>query len=281
MIPGFFAAGAMGGRRLWTPSDLSVPPDIWVDWDSAVTNVAGNASQWSNSKGSIGGSFGQSTGGARPSIQSSGLGGRRFLRFDGTNDCMHMTSVAARDIFRNTGQGWLFSVIRKRGTDLTGADRVSFYAPSADGASRFHSSVGTTANENAHNLQVRRLDADSTSMLNGPALPGEWVIRRDIVDWANGEGFIHINGELEAQNLSFTSSGNTSNSAGFNQTVSIAATYVPVAFADIDAGCYIAGAGSFPAGGDWERLEGWAAWQCGLMGNLPISHPYKDAPPYV
>lgn len=277
----------MASGSLWTPANLPVQPQIWVDWDSAVTNVSGAASAWSNSKGSIGGSFSQSTAGNRPAILSSvaGIGGKRALSFDGTNDWIRMDSAGAAALFQNTGAGWCFSVITKRGTDGAGTARASMYAPHATtGATRFQSAVGSAANANANILFVKRLDADSTSSLIGSTAPGSWVIRCDLMDWANGDGFIYLNGSLNAQNLSLTTSGNTSNTGGFNSRVTLganAATGTADSFADIDAACYIIGAGSLPSAANRERMEGWAAWKLGLQSILPIGHPYKTEPPYV
>jgi hypothetical protein len=30
-----------------------------------------------------------------------------------------------------------------------------------------------------------------------------------------------------------------------------------------------------------QRMEGYILWRRGLEGNLPVGHPYKDAPPTV
>lgn len=281
---GFYAAGA-NTRKRWTPASLPVQPKVWMDWDSAVTEASGAASAWSNSKGSIGGSFSQANAANRPTILTSvaGIGGSRALSFDGVNDWLRMDGSGAGDLFRNTGAGWCFSVIRKRGTDGAGVFRASMYAPqSTSGATRFQSAVGSTANSNANILFVRRLDADATTSLVGSSTVGSWIIRCDLMDWSNGDGFVYINGSLDAQNLSLTSSGNTSNTAAFNNRVTIgadASTTTPASFADIDAACYLMGSGSLPSTADRERLEGWAAWKLGLVSSLPIGHPYKSAPP--
>lgn len=279
MIPGIVAGTPV--VKLWTPADLPVAPHIWADWDSDVTDVSGDASAWSNSKGSIGGSF-TSGSGVRPQILAAELGGKRVLRFDPTtSDRMLLTSSAAGDLFRNTGAGWGFMVVKKRGTDGAGTSRVAFYAPQNSAATRFQMAVGATAATNVNQLAARRLDSDTTAMLNGTATPGAWTIRADFMDWSAGDGFIYLNGSLDSSNLSLTTSGSTSNTAGSDTRVSLGGTSssTPSGFADIDLACILVGAGSLPSTDDRQRIEGWAAWQLGLEGNLPIGHPYKDDPP--
>lgn len=286
---GFYAAGAMGqgaGPALWTPANLPTLPKIWADWNSAVTAVSGSASAWSNSNGSIGGSFDQSSSGARPAIKTTGLNSKRYLEFDGVDDFMRMTSAGAGGLFRDTGAGWAFTVLRKRGTDSS-AIRGAIYAGVAtgNGPSRFNSGVGLASpNQNSAYFSTRRLDGDSTATLAGPATPAGWGLRLDAMDWSTGAAEIYYNGELHASNSSLTSSGNTSDTDSYNSNITVAAaagTAVPGGYGDIDVACVLMGNGAVPSQIDRERLEGWAAWQCGLQDNLPIGHPYRSAPPYV
>lgn len=283
MITGFFAAQAMNqGPRLWTPADLPVKPAIWCDWDSVVTDVSGFASAWSNSKGAIGGSFSQSAPGNRPEIMVSGVGGRRTLRFDGTDDFLRMSGSGAADIFRNTGAGSIFTVLRKRGVDAS-AVRGVVYSSVPAGQSRFSVNVGLSSpGQNIANMSVRRLDDVATGSLNGSTMGTAWRIRMDEMLWSTGAGTIYLDAAVDVSNASLTSAGLTSNTAAGNNNLTIgAASHLtpPAGFGDIDLACLIVCTGSALSSDNRHKLEGWAAWQLGLEGILPIGHPYKDGPP--
>lgn len=282
MILGAYAAAAMrpSGPRLWTPAYLPAQPSIWADWDSSVVDVAGTASDW-GSKGTFGGTFSASSGSARPQILTDELSGKRALRFDGVNDMLYMLNFNARDLFRNTGAGWVMQVLRKRGTDASGVNRVAFYAPNDSAATRLQIAVGLSSGANQNSMSAKRLDADPTAVLSAGSTAGAWTIVVALMDWASGAGHLYVNGGLAASNPALTSSGLTSNTPGYNSSVSIASTVGGTSFADIDVACVLAGSGVLPAGADRERLEGWSAWELGLQGILPPAHPYKSAAPVL
>lgn len=261
MIPGVFAASATADRG-WTPAVLS--PSIWCDDSTNVSDVSGFASAWAN-KGSIGGSFTQSIAMSRFEILPAELNGRRVLRADGSNDAMFIESAGAGDLFRSVGQGWIFSVFRKRGTDVAPTNRAVVYAPVASGQSRLYQSCGGGQGANVNYMATRRTDGQSTAALAGSATPGQWISRLDAMNWATGAGAIYINGTLDAQNPSLTSTGNTSSTAGMNNRISIAATAVETSagiwtnYADIDLACVIMGSGSLPDSDERSSLFDWAA----------------------
>lgn len=280
MILGTYAAAAMraSGPRPWTPEHLPAPPAVWADWESSLTDVAGAAAEW-GSKGTFGGTFGSSTVSARPQILPAELAGKRALRFDGVNDMQYMLNVSARDLFRNKAAGWVMQVLRKRGTDAGGVNRVSFYAPNDSAATRLQLAVGLTSGANRVSMSAKRLDADPTAVLTGGLTSGGWSIVIAMMDWSAGAARLYVDGDLAASNPALTSSGLTSDTPGYNASISIASTVGGTSFADIDVACVLAGSGVLPAAADRERLEGWAAWELGLQGILPASHPYKSAAP--
>lgn len=278
MIPGFFAAGATAGEALWTPENLSNPPKIWLDWMSSVTDVSGFASSWSN-RGSVGGSFTQSDAGLRPEILASEVGGKRALRFD--NDYIESLSVGMGAIAANVASAWLFSAYKKRGA---GTGNNTLFSTSTNGGSgRFNSTVGS-ASTTRPTMNVRRLDSDSSAQLSSSlGGTGVWLLRFDRMDYSTGAADIFVDGVLAASNPALTSAGNTSNTIASPERPRIAAFSGVVAsnMADVDVALLMFGSGSLPSSGERERLEGWSAWQLGLQGNLPVGHPYKDAPPYA
>ena len=280
---GLLLAGA--SPVLWTPANLPVAPKVWVDWDSALTEIIGYASAWSNSKGSLGGSFSQSTASYQPSILVSGINGKRALRFDGSEDRMQ----GPADVYRDVTAGWSFIVFKKR---------TSAVNPATGACILYGNASSNVAHTNRWNVlairgstpglgafATRRGTTDATAVLGRSASDyGNWTMRRDVADWANGDAFMYVNGTLDASDTTTMTSGNTSNDAmpGLMLGTGGTPSSPTVAYSDIDVALVMCGSGaSLPSTGDFEKIEGWAAWQLGLEANLPIGHPYKSSPPYV
>lgn len=264
---------------LWTPADMSAPPKIWCDWESPITNAGGYASAWGNDKGTIGGAFVQSTSGARPEILEGEVGGKRVLRFDGSNDGMVMQSEGAGNIFRAIGFGWCFMVLRKRIADAS-ATRVALYAPAFNDASRLSIGLGfTSPNQNASYVSSRRQDSGSTVTNFGSNTPvGAWSFRRVEANWGANALADYVDESLSISAALADSSGSTSNSAGRDNQLRIGADrgFFP---ADMDLAALLIGSGSYLSSGELSRVAGWAAWQLGLEATLPVGHPYRSGPP--
>lgn len=273
----------MGGAPsiLWTPANLLIAPKIWLDWNSAVTDVSGAASDWSNSQGSIGGSFTQSTAGSCPTILSAEISGKRALRFD--NDYMLSFSAGMSAIAQNVSSVWAFYAYKKRGPGVGNNSIFATVTGTGSGAGRFNSTIGSASTARP-TMNIRRLDADSSAQLISSAGDtGAWLLRFDEMEYSSGRAAIFVNGDLGASNPALTSSGFTTNSVALPGPPTIGAYASPPGsnFADIDVAALFVGSGSLPSSADRQRLEGWAAWQLGLEGNLPDGHPYKSSPPYV
>ena len=278
MIPGVFAAQAVNqAPRLWTPADLPVLPMVWIDWDSAVTAVSGRASMWSNSRGSLGGAFSQGTSGNRPEILSAELNGRRAIRFDAANRWMGSSEVAG--FARNSAHSNVIVVIRPR-TKESGAGCVLGINTAGSGArARINCGYGFPGANSMYGASQRRDSTDPEALVSATVPAGAW----SIVQWGYGYSAntmtIRVNaGAPTTISPAWPAGANTSNTASGHP----------------------ARIGEYPTGGnsldgdialmlcieeisstDREKVEGWAAWQLGLEGSLPINHPYKDAPPYV
>lgn len=280
MIPGFFAVQAVNqGPRLWTPADLPVPPAIWLDDQSPVTDAGGGAcSQWNDRSGG-GHHFSQGSSGFRPLIVPSGLNSRRILRFDGTSDRL-FNSTSASALTAETDATWLLTVVKRNVVDATSTDRVLWATTSGTGGTRFTTSLGQPSNLNQPAMTVRRLDGDSSSVIRGSGAGTDWVIYLTAIDYQTGEGRIYTDGDLETGPTSLTSTGSTSNTPS-SSGIYLGSWVTGAAACDCDVAVNLFGVGSVPSAIDIDRLHGWAAWRFGLQGLLPIGHPYKDAPPYV
>jgi len=65
---------------------------LWLDAGQGITQAGGYVSQWDDMSGNSRHAS-QATGAKQPAYVSSGLNGRPVLRFDGTNDCMSVSSL--------------------------------------------------------------------------------------------------------------------------------------------------------------------------------------------
>lgn len=280
MIPGFFAAGASGyvppPGTPWTPSNLPAQPHVWLDWDSAVTNVSGAASQWSNANGSAGGAFSQGSSGSMPAINASAVGGKRALEFDGANDVLNASGGTLLNTYRNVGSAWVFVVAAQRSTG--GANRQIFDASANTGVSRFTVFAGSGAG--IWGGAARRPDASSAQVLSSSETANDTNFHLCYfhADFSAATALIRFDGVPDVASP-FLTAGLTSNIDSMR--INVGANAANSGFGYMTIAAIISGSGSLPSAGDRERLEGWAAWQLGLQGNLPISHPYKSAAPTV
>lgn len=259
---------ADAGPAPWTPASLTVPPKIWLNDSSSVTDAGGGAcSQWDDISGN-GFHFSQPAS-PRPSIIASGLNGRRTIRFDGTEDFLRCQASGALDVMRNTGAGWMFCVVKKLALDGSPTDRTIFMAPAGTGVNtaRFVCNIGNAGSGGANKprLAVRRLDGDSTSVLVATnAVDTNFHSLLFRMDWTNGDGFFGLDGAADVQNLSLTSTGSTSNTASLTQISIGSSAGGTLTFGDIELAELIVGAGSLPSAGEITDLFTYADTRWGL-----------------
>lgn len=279
-------------RRLWTPADLAVPPSIWLNETSAVTNVSGNCSQWNDISGN-GWDFSQTTAASRPAITASAQNGLRGLTFDGVNDQMSTTGgVSTQFLFTNVPNGWVMYVGKKTAADGgAGAYRFVLNVPAGGAAGTFRASLfmgSLSPSANRPAAIGRRLDADTNSNATGSATMTNWHTSIGTMDYTNRTLTLYVNGSQEAQDTAMSASGgNTSNTGSFTQIVLSGnnPSSPPAGACNMVLGEVLIGgvhsSASMPTLAEVDKLAGWAAWKWGLEGDLPPSHPYKYAPPYV
>lgn len=262
---------------LWTPSNLPAAPSIWVDDNSALTVVSGAASAWSNSRGSAGGSFNNGTAADRPTVSFGALNNRRVLVFDGSSDSLIGSGGAINSVMRNTGQGWTFAVAKQN--VATGANKQIFQYATPTGTTRFGVDAGTGSG--AWLIGARRTDAMGAATLTDASTHNDtsWHIGYFHVNWSAATARIVTDGGTPTDSGSFLTAGLTSNTDSLR--VVIGANAALTAWGNVSIAAVLGSSGSLPSDDDRQRLEGWAAWRYGLVGNLPIGHPYKAAPPLL
>ncbi|WP_334181021.1 hypothetical protein [Pseudomonas nitroreducens] len=270
----------------WNPSMLSVASKLWIDDSSSLTVVSGAASVWADLSGS-GWDMSQSSSVSRPIPISPGLAGRRVLRFDGSNDFMTTSATAALSVFTNTNYGYFFSVIKRNSLDGSATNRIALSvvrggATSGVRAAQYFNLAGVTADTMA--MGGRRTDTDSfASSTDGVSPLNTWVMRLDIMRWADRQIDMYLNGSLAASSTGlWTAGGATSNTASGAQ-IAVGASmsgsgFVAESFTNCDVAAALIGA-NLPTSTDIDKLFGWAAWRYGLQSSLPVGHPYKNSPP--
>ncbi|WP_275629799.1 phage tail protein [Pseudomonas sp. 273] len=271
------------GALPWTPAALTVTPKMWFDDGSSVTAVSGAASQW-NDRTSNGYHLSQGTAGQRPLIVAEGLGGRRTLKFDGTDDMLVTSATAARDIMRNTPAGWMFCIYKKQATDAGDVYRsVMKFAIGTNDNDRFVLDAGQAAPlRNIPSMGVRRLDANSYASLGGTtAMVGSFCMVLVSMDWQNRIGRVWVNGSQTASNTTLTTAGNTSDTTSAIAFCLGAGKVAGGFAADVEVAAALVGAGSLPTTDEINKLFGWAAWHWGLVDSLPSDHPYKTEAPTI
>lgn len=285
MIPGIMAMQVQrvsASSELWTPLNMAVVPQIYLDaHDSVVTDVSGACSAISN-LGAMGssGSFSQATAGRRPQILAAELAGKRVLRFDGVDDVLLGDATQQKDLLRNVGAGWSFEVLKKRTSDASGAaSRIVFDCRSGTTGVRFGTLAGNSSagDQNKPRIQASRLDGGIAGVLSAAVTSTAYSMRLFHVDFSTGVGSIYVNGTLAISNAALVDAGNTSNTAAA-APLSIGAFNTGILAADVDLAS-IAIDKTALAAGDIARLFGWAAHKYGLTASLPAGHPYKTVAP--
>lgn len=280
MIAGIIALNRVAppAVALWTPLNMATVPQIYLDaQDSAITDASGFASAISN-LGAMGsnGDFSQATAGSRPAILDAELSGKRVLSFDGADDVLLGNSTAQKDLFRNIGHAWVFTVYKKRAAAT--ALKYLFYASSNSASARFSAQAASPSTGRPYIL-ARRLDADSLNSLNAPAdVVGYYAMTMNYVNYSTRAAQIVVDGSVVASTATLTTSaGNTSNTAS-SSALSIGALVGGSSASDIDLAAMVV-SNTAPSAGDIDKLFGWAAHKYGLTANLPGGHPYKTTPP--
>jgi hypothetical protein len=263
---------------------------LWLNDSSSVTDAgSGACSQWNDISGNgwhMASALASTT---YPSIIASGLDGKRTIRFDGSNDRLYCAPGDPRGIFRNVSGAFALAVYKKMSADGSPTARALFSVTNGtDGATRCVANAASSGGgANTPALAARRLDGDSTvALIGGSAVTTSWAVVLWRMDYANGDGYVYINGDLSASNTSFTSDGNTSDTASAravmlgafptqNTTDPSAQNFSDIEVAELIVGTTLTGAGEI------DKLFGYAHHRWGLTSLLDSGHPYKSVAPTV
>lgn len=267
---------------LWTPASLSAGPQVWLNDTSTLTTSGAEVLTWADLSGN-GNTFSAGIAGERPGYAGT-QNGRRVINFDGTADYMSLGGAAAQAMFKNKAAGWAMFVSKKAATDGAGTNRCLLWgSQNTAGGSRFTCWNGTTTAKNKPTLVTRNTDGSATGTLNASAeCDTGYHIYLIAMDWANGDGFIYIDGTQDASNLALTSNANTSNTNAADSlylACRVNGSGTRIDHTDLTVGEVLIGNGTLPSSTEIDKLMGYAAYRWGLQGNLPGGHPYKTTPP--
>ena len=153
----------------------------------------------------------QATSANRPTYRSNQIDSKATIQFDGTDDHLHLPS-GALGILRNVGGATVF-VVYKASTDLTLQSGIYFSTTSA-GSIRLQ--LRKTA-LNVFATSGRRLDADTLETINSSTTnAGNYILQSVKVDYQNTSIQQFLNNTLDGQDLTFQTSGNTSDTDSLN-----------------------------------------------------------------
>lgn len=244
----------------WTPEKIVTA--MWfdaADEDSLIID-SGVVSQWNDKSGNDRHATQSST--ARPTFVSSALNNLPVLRFDGSNDCLLLTSVA-NGVFRNIGQASIFAVAINNGGD---SSRCIFLATTSSTTySRAYSFFQSGTFEGGG----RRIDGNAFHGMEVAA--SGYIIGGVELDYANAEMYLSLNGERNARG-GFQTAGLTSdtNSALVSIGGKGGSDRLKGDIAEIIICLYI------PSAEVRQKIEGYLAHKWGLADNLSSEHPYKE-----
>lgn len=239
------------GYKLWTPGDLEVSPRIWLDAndEGSVTLVDGKISQWSDKSGNDRHLYQASTS-RQPTYIT---GATNVIEIDNIDDVLSSDINVANEIMGNQ-------------------DFMAFLV-----------SFGTN--------QVFGVGGNS---LNGGGAIPRLYMQRSVFSY-NNNFTVTINAPSGGNIITYQHDGVTTASAWLNGlskgegTEPVVATFGGQGYLSVPL--YASGVAQTGQIGEFivtspsetirQKLEGYLAHKWGLTANLPITHPYKNTPPYV
>ena len=252
---------------LWTPADITT--FYWIDSsDSATITLSGsNVSQWDDKSGN-GFNATQATDAFRPGLTGA-LNGLNIVYWDGTKkmDLPNMAwgskNISYYSVTNNTGgltAPYRFSVnlvMKKAGTDSIAALSNTV----TGGKFIWYTGTGADLNYSGTNSQTPQIQTTFSVVSqtgNASTNTAEY--------WWNGDSRGNNVGGWNGTSGPFSNAFLGNDEYG-SSTFGNIAEIVIVNQVDSTA--------------ERERMEGYLAWKWGLEANLPINHPYYNAPPFV
>jgi len=246
---------AVGGVKLWRPSELGASLALWLDAEDtdSITLNGGNVSQWGDKSGNNNHAS-QATAAEQPTYSETDFNGKPAIVWPNSGNSIRLTtpSFSAQTFFfvtrysTGTQNTWHASLQGLFGEATTPAGVIGLIGTAA----------GTDTWYNANQFSDLRFDggAETNTNIGGLValpLPNTVLAASAGSPKAVGDGWV-----LGCDRLL--------NGRGWSGPISeIIAT--PTILSTENR----------------QKLEGYLAWKWGLTANLPADHPYKTTPPVV
>src|SRR6266487_2102243 len=217
-LPGPF--GLPGSPPTWRfPQPASPPPipqqvpglRLWLAADK-ILGLAGGAAvaTWADASGRNNDAT-QTTAAAQPTYQTGVINGLPVVRFDstGTADWLNLGTADLLAATNAVGGITFFAVTKMSSTDATTRDYLSISTPTGS-AARFKAGQRAPAGAGVWGMTVRRQDIDAAASIEVGTSDIAWHVQAAVIDYANGAGFMYLDGVQIGTNAALTSSGTTS-----------------------------------------------------------------------
>jgi hypothetical protein len=244
-----------GGGGLWTPSQIST--DIWLDFSdtSTITDSLGIVSKVNDKSGNAN-NVTQPAGASQPQTSIQTINGLNVITFDGTDDYF-VSPIGLGDVFT------AYFI----GDTTTSGGRSPFWCEEVVSSTKnFTFSLSNTITYDQFPPSGGSASFGLSEGINVVSVNQQAANSRDVYD--NGNlGASSVEAYSGSAPVTFSLGARLAGNNYFNSWIGevvIALTDIPLA--------------------DRQRIEGYLAWKWGpvaLVALLPVSHPYKSAPPMV
>lgn len=175
---------------------------------SGLADTTAISTQWSSAVGSS--TTSQGTAGARPTKET--VSGNTVVRFDGTDDWLGIAGDALTATQNKAGTT-IFVKAKQNSIPASQTGQLVFFGTAAANTIRLYSGIAATTG--LQRCSGRRLDADALASFSGTLDWGttDVHVQTSIVDWANTDYFIYLDGASSGSNTSFQTAGNSENTA--------------------------------------------------------------------
>lgn len=257
----------------FSPSDIS-SIKMLIDENSLITHdsniVSSVVDQITNS------SFVQTIEGRKPLLVSNGLNGKNILRF--SSDVLYTSDLNLRQQWNNTPVIWSFAVYKSIASSTR--DKCYFSINTVAQNPGYAAEAGAPAAYDVPYVYGRRFGSQQWKGRSDVNVKlDEWVMCYSEINFA-GDGLrISTNGGVIRQSSNaWGSTNNTEQANAYSINIGASNRDIDSVF-NGDIACIIFGSGDILMQDEIDKIMGWAAHKYGLTTNLPVDHPYKDAPP--
>lgn len=254
----------------WTPSEIST--SLWFDASDSSTitlnGITDNVTQWDDKSGNNRNAI-QELASNQPIYDAT----EKSLIF--IDDFLDLTENS-KNIAKNIGEMncWIVHELSK----IDPAGQAVFFISRGDVATsaRFLCSHNTGSSIEGFQAAGRRLDSDSFKTISNGTNSLDRLIQHVDLDWANSNGFLYLNANLDASDTNFQTNGNTSDTESLQVLIGRVSASNQQYTGSINELILIANNVTIE---EKQKIEGYLAHKWSLTESLPLDHPYKNKSP--